>query len=79
MEMAGKIRSGVLRYGLAVGVFVLLLMFPFVLQQIFSVSFVTTSLIIIAMIACAWYLGRGPGLLIAIAEVRAILLHYRQT
>jgi hypothetical protein len=31
-----------------------------------GVSFDTTSLIILTMIASAWYLGRGPGLLVAL-------------
>lgn len=59
-------QSAVLRYGLALAIFALLLLFPYLLRNLFSLSFDTTFLIIIAMIACAWYLGRGPGLLMAV-------------
>jgi PAS domain S-box-containing protein len=61
--MAREIKSGVLRYGLAFGTFVLLIglsvSFPIVAPAL-------TWLIIAAMIATAWYLGRGPGLMFAI-------------
>jgi signal transduction histidine kinase len=58
--------SVVLRYGAAVAVFGALLALPFVLGRVAGVNFDSTFLIIIAMIAAAWYLGRGPGLLIAL-------------
>src|SRR5687768_5853977 len=60
------VRSPVLRYVLAALVFASLLLLPFTTQQLFSSSFDTTFPIILAMVGCAWYLGRGPGLLIAV-------------
>jgi PAS domain S-box-containing protein len=64
--MMRKIRSAVLRYGLALGSFALILLISYGLQHLFSLKLDLTSLIIIAMIASAWYLGRGPGLLFAL-------------
>ena len=64
--MAREIKSGVLRYGLALGAFVLLIGLTFAIPRILPVSLDLTWLIIITMIAAAWYLGRGPGLLFAI-------------
>jgi PAS domain S-box-containing protein len=61
--MAREIKSGILRYGLALGTFALLIGLsigiPFLAPAL-------TWLIIAAMIAAAWYLGRGPGLLYAL-------------
>lgn len=61
--MATEIKSGILRYGLAIGAFALLIGLsigiPFLAPAL-------TWLIIAAMIAAAWYLGRGPGLLFAV-------------
>ena len=71
--MANGFKSAALRYGLALGVFVLLLLFPYALRNLFAFSFDTTFLIIIAMIAAAWYLGRGPGLLIAVLFEAALI------
>ncbi|HEY0428268.1 MAG TPA: ATP-binding protein [Pyrinomonadaceae bacterium] len=55
-----------MRYLLAVGAFALLIAITFVIPRILPVSLDLTSLIIITMIAAAWYLGRGPGLLFAV-------------
>jgi signal transduction histidine kinase/CheY-like chemotaxis protein len=65
--MVRKIRSAAWRCGLALGAFALLLLTSVGVQRLFGVRFDPTSLIIILMIASAWYLGRGPGLLVAIA------------
>ncbi|HEX8072195.1 MAG TPA: ATP-binding protein [Pyrinomonadaceae bacterium] len=65
--MMRKLWAAAWRYGLASGAFVLLLLTSFAAQRLFGVKFDPTSLIIILMIASAWYLGRGPGLLIAVA------------
>jgi PAS domain S-box-containing protein len=64
--MARWIRSVALRYGLAVGAFVLILLLAHGIERFFSFKFEPTSLLIAAMIASAWYLGRGPGLLYAV-------------
>ena len=60
--MAREIKSGILRYGLALGTFLLLIALSILIP---SISSGLTWLIIAAMIATAWYLGRGPGLLFA--------------
>ena len=57
---------GVLRYALAAAVFVLLVWVSRATRAVFGFSVDTTSLIILAMIGSAWYLGRGPGLTIAV-------------
>ncbi|MET0752251.1 MAG: ATP-binding protein [Pyrinomonadaceae bacterium] len=64
--MAREIKSGFLRYGLALGAFVLLIGLTFLIPRILPVNLDLTWLIIITMIATAWYLGRGPGLMFAI-------------
>jgi signal transduction histidine kinase/ActR/RegA family two-component response regulator len=64
--MPRKIRSTPLRYGLALASFALILAASFGLQNVLSFRIDLTSLIIIAMIASAWYLGLGPGLLLAV-------------
>lgn len=64
--MLREIRSTPLRYGLALGSFVLVMLVILGLPRITSARLDLTSLIILVMIGSAWYLGRGPGLLIAI-------------
>lgn len=61
-----EIRSTPLRYALALGSFLLILGLSFGLQRIIPFRVDLTALIIILMIASAWYLGLGPGLLLAI-------------
>lgn len=65
--MVREIRSPVLRYGLALGAFVSLLLLSFGLQRLLKLRIDVTPLVIGLMIASAWYLGRGPGLLVALA------------
>jgi PAS domain S-box-containing protein len=65
-RMGKNIRSALLRYGLPLFGFVLLLLFPLGLQRFFSIRFDSTFLVIALMIASAWFSGRGPGLMIAL-------------
>ena len=64
--MVPEIRSTPLRYGLALGAFLLAMLIILGLPRITSLRIDLTSLIILVMIGSAWYLGRGPGLLIAL-------------
>jgi signal transduction histidine kinase len=59
-------RSWVVRYGLAATAYGLLIGLSTGLRRTWGISFDTTTLIILTMIASAWYLGRGPGLLVAV-------------
>jgi PAS domain S-box-containing protein len=54
------------RYGLALGAFALVLLTTITVSRLFSFSLDLTSLIIAVMIASAWYLGKGPGLIVAL-------------
>ena len=60
--MPREIRSAPLRYGLALASFALILGASYVIEWVSPFRIDLTSLIIIAMIASAWYLGLGPGL-----------------
>lgn len=64
--MPANLRSALVRYGLALASLVLILGSSTVLQQVLPFRVDLTSLIIIAMIASAWYLGLGPGLMLAV-------------
>ena len=64
--MRNLFRPWWVRYGLAAAAYWLLIGLSTGLRRFWGVSFDTTSLIILTMIASAWYLGRGPGLLVAI-------------
>lgn len=61
-----RIRSPFLRYGLAFGSFVLILLLSFGIQKLLPFRVDLTAVIIIAMIASAWYLGFGPGFMMAL-------------
>lgn len=63
--MAKGIWSKILRYGLAVGVFGVILGISLLLQQ-FSIKINLTILIVGGIIATAWYGGKGPGILLAV-------------
>jgi PAS domain S-box-containing protein len=63
--MGKKILSAVGRYGLPVVAFALILLLSTAFQRLFSFGFDLTLLIILLLIATAWYVGRGPGLLVA--------------
>jgi PAS domain S-box-containing protein len=58
-----NIKSVLLRYGLPLAIFALLLFLSHLIQNSFGLA---GPLMIILMIASAWYFGRGPGLLIAL-------------
>jgi signal transduction histidine kinase len=64
--MRNLTQSPVLRYGLAAAIYWLLIGLSTGLRRYWGISFDTTTLIILTMIASAWYLGRGPGLLVAL-------------
>ncbi|HKZ03076.1 MAG TPA: ATP-binding protein [Pyrinomonadaceae bacterium] len=61
-----QIKSAPLRYGLALASFALILLVSFGLPRVTSLRIDLTALIILVMIASAWYLGRGPGLMVAL-------------
>jgi PAS domain S-box-containing protein len=63
--MAKKIWSVILRYGLALGIFAVILGTSLLLQQ-FSIKINLTILIVGGIIAAAWYGGMGPGILLAL-------------
>jgi len=65
--MARRVLSVALRYALALGAYGLVILLPIVLQRLFKISFDVTPLVIAVMIASAWYLGTGPGLVVAFA------------
>ena len=58
-------KPAVVRYGLAAVSFALLLLSTTLVRQLTGYRFDPTPLVIILLIASAWYLGRGPGLLVA--------------
>jgi signal transduction histidine kinase len=58
--------SRIVRYVVAAAVFWGLFGLSRVSRALLGVAFDTTTLIILWMIASAWYLGRGPGLLVAV-------------
>jgi signal transduction histidine kinase/ActR/RegA family two-component response regulator len=64
--MRKEIRSAPLRYGLALASFALILVASFAMERVLPFRIDLTSMIIIAMIASAWYLGLGPGMMLAI-------------
>jgi signal transduction histidine kinase len=65
----------VTRYALAAAVFAALVGLSRVSRALTGYSFESTTLIILWMIASAWYLGRGPGLLVAVM-FEALLDYY---
>ena len=69
--MLVRFLNSLLKYLAAAAVFAALLLLPAVI----AIPFDPTFLIIIAMIACSWYLGRGPGLLMAIL-LEAVLVYF---
>lgn len=64
--MKKKFLSELLRYCLALGAFALVLGVTLGIPRVFGVNLDLTSLMILVMIASAWYLGLGPGLLVAL-------------
>ncbi len=72
--MPGKLRSVIVRYGLALASLVVIMTVSTLLQKLLPFRLDLTSVIIIAMIASAWYLGLGPGLMLAI--ILELILDY---
>jgi signal transduction histidine kinase len=64
--MQASTRSRILRYGLAATAYWSLIGLSTALRRFAGITFDTTSLLILTMIASAWYLGPGPGLLVAL-------------
>jgi PAS domain S-box-containing protein len=71
--MIKKILSIAFRFGLPLLGFALILLFSTALKRFFSLSFDLTILIIALLIATAWYLGRAPGIFIALAFEASLL------
>ena len=65
--MGKKILSVAWRYGLPFVAFVLILLLSTASQRFLPFGLDLTLLIILLLIATAWYIGRGPGLLVAVA------------
>src|SRR5215467_1954692 len=59
-------RTWAARYALAILVFAALIVVIRTSRTLTGYTLDTTTLIILWMIACAWYLGRGPGLAVAV-------------
>ena len=72
LTAGGGWKSVVLRYGLSFGTFSLLLLVTFGVRRSFGLKVDPTPLVIITMIASAWYLGMGPGVLVALLFEAAI-------
>jgi signal transduction histidine kinase/ActR/RegA family two-component response regulator len=72
--MPPRVRSIIIRYGLALASLIAIMVISTVLQRVLPFRVDLTSLIIIAMIASAWFLGLGPGLMIAI--ILEVILDY---
>jgi signal transduction histidine kinase len=73
--MAGRARSVVTRYGAAAAAYVLILIVSRMARQWLGFNLDATPVIILTMIAAAWYGGLGPGLLVA-ALFEATLDYY---
>jgi signal transduction histidine kinase len=63
--LRGWTDSPVVRYGLAVAVFSALIGVARLSRAVLGFALDTTTLIILWLIASAWYFGRGPGLIVA--------------
>jgi PAS domain S-box-containing protein len=64
--MSKQTRSVALRYGLPVAAFALIMLISFGIRQLLSSRPDLTTLVIVLLIATAWYGGRGPGLVITL-------------
>src|SRR6185295_12706669 len=65
-SMPPRFRSALLRYTLAAASYGLMFGTSRLLRWGWGISFDSTTLIILTMIASAWYGGLGPGLLVAL-------------
>jgi PAS domain S-box-containing protein len=73
--MVRKIKSIAFRFGLPLLGFALIFLLSDLFKRVFSVGFDLTILIIALLIATAWYLGRNPGLFIAVV-FEATLIYF---
>jgi signal transduction histidine kinase len=73
--MLRTIKSIAFRYGLPLLAFVLIILSSVAFQRLFSFGFDLTLLVIALLIATAWYLGRNPGLFIALV-FEATLIYF---
>ena len=73
--MGRKILSIAFRFGLPLLGFALIFLLSDVFKRLFSFSFDLTILIIALLIATAWYLGRAPGIFIALV-FEATLIYF---
>jgi PAS domain S-box-containing protein len=64
--MGKKILSVAWRYGVPLVAFVLILLLSMTSQRFLPFGLDLTLLMILLLIATAWYIGRGPGLLVAV-------------
>jgi PAS domain S-box-containing protein len=72
--MATKVKSASLRYGLPVASFAFVILVAFAIRHFFALSLDPTLLLIVILIASAWYGGRGPGLLVLL--IYELTIHY---
>jgi signal transduction histidine kinase len=75
VPMAGRARSVVTRYGTAAAAYVLILILSRLARRWLGFNLDATPIIILTMIAAAWYGGLGPGLLVG-ALFEATLDYY---
>jgi len=73
--MTTTIKSIAFRFGLPLLAFVLIILSSVAFQRLFSFGFDLTLLVIALLIATAWYLGRNPGLFIALV-FEATLIYF---
>lgn len=71
--MGRKIKSIAFRFGLPLLAFAVILLISTAFKRAFSLSFDLTLLLIALLIATAWYLGRAPGIFIALAFEASLL------
>jgi PAS domain S-box-containing protein len=74
-QMGRKILSIAFRFGLPLLGFALIFLLSDVFKRLFSFSFDLTILIIALLIGTAWYLGRAPGIFIALV-FEATLIYF---
>ena len=70
-----RVSSPFIRYGASVAAFAIVVGASSAIRRVWGISVDTTALIILVMIASAWYAGLGPGLLVA-ALFEGVLDYY---
>lgn len=76
--MLSKLKSIAFRFGMPLAAFVSILLITILISRFLSFSLDLTSLIIALLIATAWFMGRNPGLLIAVV-FEATLIYFQTT